>query len=207
MAFGATQQQRGTQSGAKFESPYIKLVDDRLIRILDEEEIAFWRYFIPVNVGNGRTQGRSICVGMDNPIKTMMNGLGAEHPNFRKVENRMVLNVLDRTPVVRWADGTTLYADKSGRFTNPESGAALQGVKPVPNNRVMILEFGKQLMEFFVLYHNRLRDRVDMDVLLPIQRIDLRISTMGSGLDTKRIVTADVDTRNSQIFLATICGS
>jgi hypothetical protein len=193
MAFGDSKQRKGSEGG-RTESPYIKLAaGERVIRIRDDEEFSYWRYFINVNV-NGQQQGRSIVVAMDNPIKKMMDQLGADHPNFRKVERRMLLNVLDRTPVVRWTDGTTLYPDQSGVFTNPESGTRLSDPARVANNRPMILDFGPQLMEFFMAYHNRLRNKQNLDELLPIQRVDLRVATFGKGFDTKRIVTADQDT-------------
>jgi hypothetical protein len=130
---------------------------------------------------------------MDNPIKRMMASLGPEHPQFRKVERRMLLNVLDRTPVVRWTDGTTLYADAGGVYHNPESGAILSNPAVVPNNRVMILEFGPQLMDFFVMYDGRVRNPENMAEVLPIQRLDLSVMTMGSGLTTKRTVMTSGD--------------
>jgi len=192
MAFGDSNQRGG--AGTRQESPYLRLPPgERIIRILDDEEVSFWRYFIPVNVG-GKQKSLSIVVAQDNPIKRLMDQVGPDSESFRKVERRMLLNVLDRSPIVRWMDGTTLYPNEQNQFVNPETGKLIVNPGLQPNNRVMILEFGSQLMDFFKAYHKRLRNRDNLDETLPVQRVDLRIATMGTGLNTKRTVMADGDT-------------
>lgn len=192
MAFGSSRN-RNDSGTSRSDSPYLKLLaGDRVIRILDMEEKSYWRYWINVNVG-GRMSGRSIVVAMDNPIKRMMESIGKDAPSFRKVEKRMLLNVLDRTPIVRWGDGTTIYADANNVFVHPETGKPMLNPAVIANNRVMILDFGANIMDQLIHWHNRIVNRADMSEKLPIWRFDLRISTIGSGKDVKRIITPDFD--------------
>lgn len=194
MAFGESLQRRDTGSGGtgtRFESPYLRLpAGERIIRIMDDEEVVFWRYFINVNVGGGRTGGKPIIVHRDNPIKTMMDSLGEGHPRFRKVERRMVLNVLDRTPIVRWTDGRTIWPNEGGIFLNPETGEPLVQPETQVNNRMYILELGSLLMQNFAHLHQNFRPKDDPSRQIPIQQVDVKITTFGSGKDTKRFAVA-----------------
>lgn len=192
MPFGSSRT-RNESGTTRMDSPYLKLLPgDRVIRILDQEEHSYWRYWINVNV-NGKQQGRSVVVAMDNPIKRMMDAMGKEAPGYRKVERRMMLNVLDRTPIIRWGDGSTLYADAKNVFTDPNNGKPLAVPATQPNNRVMILDFGANLMDQFMHWHERVFNRANMQEKLPIWNMDLRISTLGSGKEVKRIVTPELD--------------
>lgn len=179
MAFGQTYEQKkaGGSSGEVRESPYLRLkAGDRFIRILDDDAVMCWQYFLDVNV-DGRQQGRGVIVGgIDNPVKRYMDSLGEDHPKYRRASRQFLLNVLDRTPVQR-GEGTVIYPDEFGAFG---------GKGPVePNNRVMILGFGPQLMEQFTNLHNRMRNP-KTGAAMAIQDFDLQIFTRGTGRDTKK---------------------
>jgi hypothetical protein len=196
MGFGESMQRNtGAQGGGnvRFESPYLKLpAGERIIRIVDEEEVSFWRYFINVNAG-GQPRGKPIIVARDNPIKHMMDELGEGHAKYRKVERRMVFNVIDRTPIVRWQDGSTIWPNETGLYINPDTDQPLVAPELQPNNRMYILEVGPQLMQNFLHLHQNFRPKDDPSQQLPIQMVDVKITTFGKGFDTKRFAsTTDV---------------
>lgn len=193
MAFGKSLQKTSNDDTRPSESPFLRLPPgERLIRILDDEETPYWSYWLDVNV-DGRKVGRSIVVGYPNPIKEYMDNLGEDNPAFRRIRKRSYLNVLDRTLVKRDPNGAAYYPDEQGNYPEKSaSGEALSAL--VPNNRVMILDTGPQLMELFTMLNNRVRDRRDPSQLLPIQRVDLRVVTSGKGRDTTRAVYPDIDT-------------
>ena len=196
MAFGKTAQKQSAQGNAQQESAYLKFGQgERVIRILDQEETEFYRYWLNVNVG-GKQQGRSIVIGnkKDSPIYKYMQGLGEDHPDFRFPARRLLLNVLDRTPVKKTSTGLTVYADERGNFpnTDPVSEESVAKQPIVPNNKVYIMEFGPQLLDQMLVLHERIRDRETFEPL-PIWRFDIKIVSRGAGKDTKRGVMPDVD--------------
>jgi len=159
MAFG-TAFRTPTESTEKRESPFLKLAEnqDVVIRILDEEIVHFWAYYMYINVG-GQKAGRSIIVGRDNPIKDYMNSLenSKDNSKYARPTHRWRCNVLDRTP-----------NDRGERL-----------------NKVFILEGGKRLMDEIEPLDNRVRSRRDFSKKLSLQEFDILLVTTGSGKDGK----------------------
>lgn len=195
MAFGHSTQKSAT-SESRFDNPYIKLGEgERVVRILDQEERTFWRYYLQVNV-DGRQMGRSIVVGgNDNPIKRYMDRLGEGDKGYVKPGKRMLLNVLDRTPVKLNKFGTPVYAGIDGRTfpqVDPATNESIVNAPVVPHNKVLIMEFGSELMQSLMVIHERIRSNKTFEPL-PVWALDVRIITKGTGKDTKRMAMPDVD--------------
>lgn len=197
MSFGSStqKQSRGYGERQQFEPVYLKLAEgERLVRILDEEETSYWRYWIPVNVG-GKRQGRSIVIGSmkESPIAQYMASLGEDHPEFRKIQKRMLLNVLDRTLVKKDSNGLETYADARNNFpATSNSGENISNVVPEPNNRVLVVEFGPDLMDKLAMLHLRIRDQKTFEPL-PIWRFDVTIISTGQGKEVNRTVFPDTN--------------
>lgn len=193
MAFGSSIQQtpQASSQGEAQDPIYLKLAaGERVVRILDKEEQVFYRYFMPVNVGNGKRDGRSIVVGYgDTPIKRHMAEIGEGDKEFRKVQKRMLLNVLDRTLVKKTETGV-VYPNEDGVF--PES---VRGLPSEPNNKVMVIEFGSTLMKSILINHNRIHHSKTFEPL-PVWAFDLRIITAVNPrdrLDVTRQAVAGMD--------------
>lgn len=156
MAFGTLNARKTGEGQEANDSPFLVLKEgtDVIIRILDEDATEFWSYWFEVNVGSGNRQGRSLIVPRDNPIRTYMDSLGADHPNFRKPSHRARLNVLDRTP----------------------------DNKSVPLNKVKILEYGSKLDAEFGALHGRARKRTDFNKKLMLWEFDLVLITSGERM-------------------------
>jgi hypothetical protein len=85
----------------KFESPFLQLTAERpeaIIRILDEDVTTYWRYWMPVNLGD-KWDGRPVIVGKNSPISQYMNTLDKQDPKRKTPVLRAYINVLDRTVV------------------------------------------------------------------------------------------------------------
>jgi len=96
MAFGKGLE-NNTQSGdAPASDVYMKLNEgEHVIRILDEEETIYWRYWIKSL--NGKQVGRSIAVAsMRDPLPAYFAALGKVHPDYQSIQKRFLVNVLDR---------------------------------------------------------------------------------------------------------------
>ncbi len=160
MAFGDKSRAQGSGDGSSTDV-YMKLgPGEKVIRILDDEETVYWRYWI--NKLQGREINRSVTVAsMRDPIPRYYNSLGKDHPEYRSIQKRFVLNVLDRTP-----------------STDPNKNSF---------NQVRILELGKELMDKFAMLHMRIRDRQTFEPL-PITRFDVKVISQGTGKDVNRIV-------------------
>jgi hypothetical protein len=161
MAFGDKSRAQSSGEGSSADV-YMKLgPGEKVIRILDEEETVYWRYWI--NKLQGREVNRSVTVAsMRDPIPRYYNSLGKDHPEYRSIQKRFVLNVLDRTP---------MNADPSSK----------------KEDKVRILELGKELMDKFAMLHMRIRDRETFEPL-PITRFDVKVISQGTGKDVNRIV-------------------
>lgn len=195
MAFGHSMQKNAGEQ-RNFESPYLKLSEgERVIRILDREERSYWRYFLDVNV-DGKQQGRPIVVGSnDNPVKRFMDRVGEHDPRFRKPSRRMLLNVLDRTLVKLNKFGAPVYAGLDGRTfpgVDPSTNEPLANTPAVPHNKVLIMEFGSELMQSLLVIHERIRSNTTFEPL-PLWALDIKIITKGAGKDTKRMAMPDMD--------------
>ncbi len=133
-------------------SPFLKLEEskDAVVRIIDQEPVYFWAYWIEVNVGGGNKQGRSLIVPRDNPIKHYMDSLGEDHPKFKKPRHRARTNVYDRTP---------------------------DGANGEPSNKIKILEYGPELDKEFQTLNGRARKRSDFSKKLYVWEFDLLLIT------------------------------
>lgn len=181
MAFGDTLKQGSSEArAAQGESPWLRTkVGDYTIRILSTEEMVYWRYWIPtINVG-GRPTGKSIAVGRDNPIKTAMEALGKDHPRYMKPQRRFVLNVYDRTPIAKFADGRIEYADDTGAYWEAP-GKPYTGMLE-PHNVVKIFEFGSQTLELLTNLQRRMRSRIDPSRMLGINDGDIILQIRGES--------------------------
>ena len=183
MAFGDSTKEKSSTSNTG-SSPFMDLGQgERLIRVLSEDEFSYWRYWMNVNTGGGQKSGRSIIVGRDNPIRPRMDEIGKGNPGYVSPSRRFAINVLDRTLVIKLADGTTVYPNASGDYVFNK--AAVQGV-PEPNNVVKILEFGPQLMDLFINLNGRMRSRVDRSQITILQT-DVMLNISGEKMD--RVIT------------------
>lgn len=194
MAFGSSKQKAsaGANDNANLDT-YLRMTEgERIVRILDEEETSFWRYWLNGAAYPGCGKGKGIIVGRDSPIRQHMEALGKDHPDYRAPQRRYLLNVLDRTPVKKTSKGYPVYADGNGNFPNALGDENVSNSPVVPNNRVYVVEFGSQLLDSFVILHNKIKHRNTYE-LLPIWGFDVKIFTKGSGLETKRMVFPDMD--------------
>jgi hypothetical protein len=174
MAFGQTAKlvQQTKEESPKRESPYLNMSPgEKYVRILGEE-VTFWRYWIPVNIG-GKMQGRPIIAQKDNPIRD--NQRLSE--DLKKPSRRFLVNVLDLTPVVFHND-VVLYPDENAEYRIDD---VVVTEKPTPRNKVALLEFGNSLMNDILAFDGRIRSRLDHSVVLRVDQIDLCLVVTGSG--------------------------
>lgn len=175
MAFGdSLKAAQAQQAQTPRQSPYLNVSPgERIIRILGSEK-SFWRYWIRVNV-NGKMEGRPIIAEYENPIRDCETLDEAS----RKPTRRFVVNVLDRTPVLRVkGTGEIIYPDENGAYN--AVGKAVEG-KPEPLNEVRLLEFGRSLMDEIMAYDGRMRSRVDYSRVLRVTDVDLALIITGQG--------------------------
>lgn len=183
MAFGSSyakaMENRSKGSDGPKESSYLRWQGERIVRVLGGEKV-YRSFYFPVNIG-GRTVGRSIVMhdAYDNPIQLHMRELGEDHPKFRKMSFRIITNAFDRTPVLRGSDGETIYSDEKGKF--PVKG------DPQPNNRVYLLEFGKNVMDQLTMLNERSRHPQTFEPIT-INDMDIVLRTTGSGTSQTRMV-------------------
>ena len=166
MPFGRTANQKpstDTSTKRTFDSPFLSLTGERIVRIVgDEVQVKrhFWR---GVNIGDGKTgekpivvarsevddSGETVFLGYDkapdywnNPIDEMYRSeytkeeitTGGKYP-----QTRFYVNVFDRTPVFRTDDGIfypEMYLTKDGDIKSEYVHLG----EPIPHNKIMILE-------------------------------------------------------------------
>lgn len=197
MGFGSSIAQNAPNSDStntEREQVYFKWPEEALLRILNTEEFVYWRYYMRVKVGD-QQQFRSIVVGPgDTPIKRHFEQFEKSDERRVRPGKRMLLNVLDRTPVKK-VGNTPIYAVGAGVFpaTGP-NGENLSNVPVEPNNKVYVLDFGSQLMTDFATYHQRVRKQKTFEPL-NIWDFDVRIiSIQGKEpKDVKRSVMPGED--------------
>ncbi len=138
MAFGSAMTDRApSEQTQKYESPFLRLtaeVPQVTIRILDEDITTYWRYWLPVNLGD-KWDGRPVIVGKNSPIKEFMSTLDPKDPKFRRPQFRAFINVLDRTP-----DGAN-----------------------GPLNKVKIWDIGRDIVESLQVFDGRQINRTTME--------------------------------------------
>lgn len=151
MPFGSAMTERApSEQYTKVESPFIRLtaeVPQLTIRILDNDITTYWRYWLPVNVGD-RWDGRPVIVGRNSPIKDYLANVPEGDAKFknRKPQFRAYINVLDRT-----------VGDKG------------------PLNKVMIWDIGRELVEALQVFDGRQISRRTMEKMR-LQDFDIELT-------------------------------
>lgn len=191
MGFGSSLQTGSSTENASTtdrEQVYMKLTGENILRVLDEEEFTYWRYYMPVNVG-GQQQKRSIVVGRGGPISDFFSKMDKEDPKRLRVSKRMLLNVLDRTPVKK-LDGNVVVYPTQGLEVFPKAGPngeSLDGISVEPHNKVLILDLGPDLMTKLTMYHRRSRNARTFEPM-NIWDFDVRvISFLPPGKEAKEV--------------------
>lgn len=203
MAFGDSAVRTAVQSTDNANSPYLKLAGEVTVRVLDTEETAYWRYWMPVNVA-GNKQARSIVVGRDGPIARHFASIGKGNQGYVSVQQRRLLNVFDRTLVKRTVNGS-YYPDADGIYpTTDAAGLPLAGVQPTPANRVGVIDIGSDLITDLRTLHNRVK-HAQTYTALPIWQFDVVIVTTKTGpaaKDVSRRVLSGTDQTPIQELVA-----
>lgn len=183
MPFGASLQRETTQSDTttQAEQIYFRIPPESVLRILDEQEVSYWRYYVYVNVG-GKQQQRSIVVGPGNtPFKERYGNTDI------KPSKRMLLNILDRTIVKKLADGTPVYQDAGGKYPpTAGNGENTAGLAETPNNKIYILDFGSEIMKKLVNLHRRVRNQKTFDPM-NVWDFDIRLISTKTGPEAKDV--------------------
>lgn len=183
MAFGGSKQ-RQQQNDGPAQSAYLNMSEgDRIIRVLDEDEVEYWAYWLNGKDWPNCGKGKSIIVGRDGPLRRHFEALGADHPSYRKVGKKYVINVLDRTPVKKSAKGAVAYKSLSGVYPNEVNGDSVVNSPIVPNNTVYIMNYGATICDYLSVFHNKVNNRKTYKPMA-IWEIDLIITRKGAGTDT-----------------------
>lgn len=180
-----------TEFESDFPRPqYLKFVEGMplIVRVLDNRAYHVRKHWI-------NSQRLSVlCLGDACPICERNAQIRKEFPNnFRNQrhyiarQNRYMINVLDRTPVVIDEETGDEYYAKQGVFPSVTSDGqrSLANVQPQPSNTVKILERGKTMFEQLKAYHEEMGE-FDEDghaIKGGLTTFDLKIITMGKGLD------------------------
>jgi len=144
--------------GEKRESPFLPIKEgmDVLIRILPEDEVVFWTFWMKVKIGT-EWADRSVIAGPNSPVHAFMKEIGPDDKRFRKPSRRWRINVLERTPNDR----------------------------NEPLNKVRILEGGAKLKDQLKALNGRVRSPKDFSQKLTLDQFDVWLITTGSGKDNK----------------------
>lgn len=199
MGFGSSMQNspsEGTAGTNSKQQVYFKFGPENIIRVLDEEEVVYWRYYMWVNVG-GKQQERSIVVGRSGPIRDYFSTLDDKDPKKRRPGKRMLLNILDRTPVKKLDDGSVVVYPTQGLDGFPKAGPNgenLANVPVEPNNQVYILDAGPDIMGKLATYHRRARNNKTFEPM-NIWDFDVRVVSIPGkeAKDVQRTVMPDAD--------------
>jgi hypothetical protein len=175
-----------------FDRPkYLKFIEGypSVVRILDNKAQHLRKHWI------NKLRTSILCLGTETcPICINNAGIRAENPkNFRSIrgyipiQNRYVVNVLDRTPVVVDPDPehSEEYPSKQGDFpaVSSDGQRSLVGIEPQPSNTIKLLERGRTLFEQFLALHQETGEFDDDENLVSggITSFDLKLVTMGEG--------------------------
>ncbi len=173
-----------------FDRPkYLKFIEGypSIVRILDTKAQHLRKHWL------NRLHTSILCLGVDTcPICLSNAGIRAENPkNFRNIrgyipiQNRYVVNVLDRTHVVVDPETADEHSSKQGDFPSVSADGArsLVGVEPQPSNTIKLLERGRTLFEQFLALHQETGEFDDDENLVSggITSFDIKLVTMGDG--------------------------
>jgi hypothetical protein len=182
-------ERRGEEFTPFVRPKYLRFVEGSplIVRILDKTAYSVDKHWIQ------KVNTSVICLGEQCPICKHNEELRAESPNtFRRskgyigINRRYMVNVLDRTPVLKDTEtGIEYYASK-GKFPTIDSSGekSLVGLEPESSNTIKILERGRELFEQLSMIHNetiKVEDDVETGGLTSF---DVKLVTMGRGKDT-----------------------
>jgi hypothetical protein len=137
-------------------------------------------------------------LGENCPICLKNESLKHEFPDsFRKQKGyigrnrRYLVNVLDKTPVLKDQETGVEYYAYKGKFPTVSSDGekSLVDLKPEPSNTIKILERGRELFEQLASIHNETSiseiDPTSGDELVSggLTSFDIKLVTMGAGKD------------------------
>ncbi|KKN45708.1 hypothetical protein LCGC14_0680260 [marine sediment metagenome] len=142
-----------------------------------------------------------LCLGEQCPICERNKTLREQHgrnankqSDYIAIQNRNMLNVLDRTLVIVDEETGDEYSAHKGTFPTitKDGKRSLIDVTPQPSNSIKVLERGKRLFEQFDVNHNEYQH------LGGIRGFDIKLVTMGAG-KTMSISVVPLPERNDDI--------
>jgi len=159
-----------------------------IIRILDNQAHHVRKHWL------NKHRSSVLCLGKNCPICLNNAKIRAENPkNFRNVrgyipiQNRYVVNVLDRTSVVVDPETADEYYAVKGQFppVSTDGARSLAKVEPVPSNTIKVFERGRALFEQLLALHQETGEFDDDESLVKggITTFDIKLVTMGEGRD------------------------
>lgn len=174
-----------------FERPkYLRFVEGTplVVRILDKKAYHVHKHWI------NRQKISLLCLGDACPICERSEKIRLENPSgFRgdksyvARQNRYMVNVLDRTPVIVDPETGEEYYSRKGNFPTVSSDGerSLVGLEPKPSNTIKVLERGRTLFENLLAIHNETGEFDDDDELVSggLTTFDAKLVTLGSGTD------------------------
>lgn len=159
-----------------------------IIRILDKQAHHVRKHWL------NRHRTSVLCLGETCPICMNDAKIRAENPkNFRQIreytgiQNRYVVNVLDRTLVVVDPETADEYYATQGNFppVSTDGNRSLAKIEPVPSNSIKVFERGRALFEQLLALHQETGEFDDDEELVSggITTFDIKLVTMGEGRD------------------------
>jgi hypothetical protein len=174
-----------------FDRPkYLKFIEGypSIVRILDSRAYHLRKHWL------NRLRTSILCLGDICPICISNASTRAENPkNFRDIrgyipiQNRYIVNVLDRTSVVVDPDPehNDEYPARAGEFpaVSADGSRSLVDLEPQPSNTIKLLERGRVLFEQFLALHQETGEFDDDENLVSggITTFDLKLVTMGES--------------------------
>jgi hypothetical protein len=171
-----------------------------IVRILDKQAHHVRKHWL------NRHRSSVLCLGETCPICLNNAKIRAENPkNFRSVrgyipiQNRYVVNVLDRTPVVIDPETGDEYYAKQGNFpqVSTDGSRSLVGIEPVNSDTIKVFERGRALFEQLLALHQETGEFDEEENLVSggITSFDIKLVTMGEGRD--KVISPIALTANS----------
>lgn len=159
-----------------------------IVRILDKEAHHVRKHWL------NRHRTSILCLGETCPICLSNAKIRKENPkNFRSVreyipiQNRYVVNVLDRTQVVIEPDSGDEYYAMKGVFPSVtrDGSKSLADIEPVPSNTIKVFERGRALFEQLLALHQETGEFDEDENLVKggITTFDIKLVTMGESRD------------------------
>jgi hypothetical protein len=169
------------------------------IRVLDSHAEKVLKHWI------NSSKTSVLCLGEECPICQQNEVIRRENPKtFQKikgyipVQRRWMVNVLDRTPVIKDEETGEEYYSIKGKFPTVTSDGdrSLVNIQPVPSNTIKILERGQTLFELLAVIH---ADSIEEhgEEAGGITKFDVKLVPAGSGTDM--IISAIPQGRNDDI--------